>query len=191
MDKSNSDSKERGGSGRDSKSGLSKVIYRDYNEIEDRTSFSIHLANYWRELFGEDLDKFHYLGQNTDRPYRINGVEGQTLAWTLNDGAKIRIAEKDDKIIGFMVYHYLIDSILLVRGIYFVPEYRSRGLLARMIFSVGHVSRVFSQTLSKHEPQEIQGEKKNRVLVREHDGVKVWENIVSKTNRRNKEWDKQ
>jgi hypothetical protein len=145
----------------------------------------ILLRDYFKDLKGEDLDKFIWLGHENGKPYRMNEVEAQLNKWLLHDRAKVQVAELEDKIIGFMVYHYFFDSILVVRGIYFIPEYKNRGLLARMIFSIGHVSRVLSQTLTEHEPKEIQGEKKNRLLVYEDETYRVWENVISKGNRRN------
>ena len=183
MDSSTSEFKKRGGNDSDNKRGLSKVVYRDYNAVEDKISFHILLEKYWAELFEEDLDKFIWLGG--DRPYRINTVEVQILRWLVEDKALVKIAEVDDKIIGFMVYHYFFDSCVVVRGIYFNQEYRLRGLMSRIILSVGHVSRVISQTLSKHDPKEIKGIKKNRALIHESDDFKVWEYSMPRS-RRNK-----
>lgn len=178
MDSTKSKLKKRGVSRRNNIGSVPKVVVRPYDEVGDKISMHIILHKYWQELFDEDIDKFIWLGQDRGEPYRINKVEVQLLRWLLEDKAKIMVAELEDKIIGFMVYHYFFDSCLIVRGIYLLPKYRNAGLLARLIFSVGNVRRVLSQTLSKHEPKEIQGIKKNRHLVYENDEFKVWENVV-------------
>ena len=183
VDSGDSEPKKCGGDGRNNNRRLSEVVYRDYDPVEDKISLHILLREYWLELFGDDIDEFIWLGE--DRPYRINRIEAELLKWTLEDKASVRVAEVNDKLIGFMVYHYFFESCLIVRGIYFAPEFRKRSLLARMIFSVGHVSRVLSQTLSKHGPKEIIGEKKNRHMIYQNDEFMVWENVVSPGNRRN------
>ena len=136
-------------------------------------SFFVLFHDYWLEVHDEDLNRLIHLESGP-----MNELKAQLLVYLELDRCKIRLAKLGQKIVGFMIYHYLFDSILIVRGIYFMPEYRKRTWLRKLTLSVGTVKRVLSQTYTDRPPKEINGQKKNRKLIHKTDRFEVWENIV-------------
>jgi len=158
------------------------VKYIDY-QPEFLGAFSSLFADYWREVHGEELETVKVF-ETEDGDIITNGVEAQIYKYLYEDRAKIKIAVKGERMIGFMVYHYIFDSILICHGIYLRPEFRKANRMISLICSPGNPKRVFSQTYKgEMQPMEIRGEKKNRKLLHERENVLVWENILNRRPR--------
>ena len=140
----------------------------------------ICFSQYWAEAHREDRDKYVTIKKADGTEDRIYDLEGLLYWFLYEEHCKLRIAEHDNKVIGFMLYYYFFDSVLICRGIWFRPEYRKKMLLRGLTHSVGNVSLGISQTYSKHQPKEIQNEKTRRKKIYSNGEFDVWLNDLSK-----------
>jgi hypothetical protein len=138
------------------------------------------LNEFWKEAHREDKDRFITLKRDDGTEYEIYDLEG-LLYWFLHEEkCKLKIAEHDRKVIGFMLYYHFFDSVLIVRGIWFRPEHRKKFLLRGLTLSVGNVACVISQTYTGHPPSEIQNEKIRRKKLHSNGEFDVWLNDIRK-----------
>jgi len=138
------------------------------------------LGEFWKEAHNEDKDKYVTLKRSDGTSYQIYDLEG-LLYWFLHEEhCKLKIAEHDNKVIGFMIYYYFFESVLIVRGIWFRPEHRKKGFLRGLTHSVGHIACVLSQTYTGNSPKEIRNEKTRRKLLHRNDEFEVWFNDLRK-----------
>jgi len=133
----------------------------------------IMLNDYWSKVHGKDINELIELPSG-----RVSKLEVEFLNYTENERCNVKIAELDNRLIGFMIYNYVFNSVLICRAIYFETKYRKRGLLRGLTMSVGKVTRVLSQTYMNNQPEEIKRETKRRVKINSYDGIDVWENIL-------------
>jgi len=138
--------------------------------------------DYYQDVYHKDIDRIIEIENEKGEKFTMNELDASINSYTMVEKCKIKVAQLGEKLIGFMIYQYAFDSILLCRGIYFIPEYRKNFLLRRLIFSVGNVCRVFSTTHISGGPVEIQGEKPNRKLLHKTKDMIVWENIIRGTH---------
>lgn len=135
--------------------------------------------DYWLDVFREDIDRIIEIKTEQGELLTMNELKAQFDKYMLVDRCDLRVAEYKGKLIGFMFYHYIFESILIVRGIYFVKEFRKSFLMRSITMSVGHIVRGFSQTFKGvNQPEELKGEKPNRKLIHNTKDMMVWENIV-------------
>jgi len=157
------------------------VEIRDYSDHQFMPFASLFRKYFIEVEKREPLDDMTLTSDNG--PIQTNELQTKLYSY-LNEGAKIRLAYQDQMLIGFLIYHWIFDCVLIVRAIYLKPEYRNKTILRRLILSVGKVRRVISQTYKEKEPLDIRGEKKNRILIGTFEGMNVWENIVGDKNGR-------
>jgi len=153
---------------------MAEVIVLDY-EDEQIIPFSHLFAKFWRENEGrEPKDLMEYEGPNG--PTVGNEMQLKMYSY-LNEGAKVKLAYRKQKLIGFMIYHWIFNSVLIARAMYIEPDFRHGAIPRRLIFSVGKVKRMFSQTYKDKGSVEIQGKKVRRNLISDDGEIQVWENV--------------
>jgi len=147
------------------------MIYREYDAGCDLYALLRLLDEFWTEVHRENLNRmFVYEGQ------KFNGLEGKLYQF-LNEGCKITVAESEDTLIGFLIYHLIYDTICVTRALYLVPEKRKCTLMYgfyREMIKNG-VKKVYSQDYINHEPKEMRGETSKRKLLAQKDGMNIWE----------------
>ena len=146
--------------------------YRYYDPQTDLVPVCIMLNDFYKEVHEESWDKIYNLDGT-----RAYGVEGK-LMYFLEDGCKCRVAENEEgRLIGFLIYNLIYDTIAVVRGIYFVPDYRKSTRLYgifKQLFRDG-VIKVYSQTYANREPLDLRGEKRRRKLIATKEDMNIWE----------------
>jgi len=157
-----------------------KVEYRDYDESRDKTAMLFALNDYWFEVHREDKNRYFTYKQADGTETECSELEALLYWYLLEEHCKLRLAICGKKVIGFMLYYYFFDSVLVVRGIWFRPSYRKRMLLRGLTYSVGNVSCVISQTYSKNQPKDLKDEKKRRKRIYQNGEFDVWLNDLTK-----------
>ena len=164
-------SEESGGKPSDGDSGVFPVTYRDYNKETDKYSLPIMIDKFFLEAHNEDINVYREVQGGL-----YSGIECQMVLWD-QEKCSYQIAQKGNKPVGFMVYNLIYECILIVRAIYFEPEYRLKSHLRRMILGVGDVKHIYSMTYAEHEPKEIRGQKPKRHLIHTtKDNLNIWFN---------------
>ena len=153
--------------------------YRPYDKSIDYYPMLKLLDQMLIEVHQDDMNRI-FEGNGL----KINGIEGKLCTY-LEDGCSIQIAESKGRMVGFLIYHLIFDTIMVCRGIYFAPEYRKKsgmyGIMRKFVRN--GVKKIYSQTFEEHEPAELQGERGgNRIVKRKlldcKDGMNVWEATV-------------
>lgn len=136
------------------------------------------MSDYWLEVHGEDLRDFLEYESGGVRK-RVSKIEGKIYEYLHIHGAKIMVAEADNRIVGFMVYHLIFECVLICLGVYFIPAYQKAARLRSIICSPSSkIKKVISQTYKSKQPNNIRGEKDTRKVVAEMGELIVWENEV-------------
>ena len=143
------------------------MMFRDYKD-GDMVGLAICLDKYWKDVHGEDLNKTMQAEQ-----YEVNGLEAKIYEYIHVYRANIRVLEDEGKIVGFTIYHIAFECIMIILGVYLDAEYRSKGLLKKMVFSVPHeIKKIFSQTYPHKAHEDVPRKK-----IYEKDGLITWENF--------------
>ena len=142
-------SEEHGWSSCDSGCDVSEIAFREYQDNFDIVPLVSLIRDYWLKVNGEDL--WH--------PIRVEGksiyaAEAKLYQWKA-ERCNIQLALDNDAIVGFLLYHYAYNCVLLVEGIYVLPEYEKRGIGKKLIASIGKpIHLVLFQTHMKKNPPE-------------------------------------
>lgn len=69
---------------------------------------------------------------------------------------KVQLAFSEDRAIGFLLYYLAYNSILIIEGLYVLPEYEGRGVGKHLVESLGKpVLRVYFQTRKDSPPNRL------------------------------------
>jgi GNAT superfamily N-acetyltransferase len=134
---------------------------------------------YW-ELISPDTDKSVVL---LDNGLRLSEHEGQ-LAYYYGKLDQVRAVEYRNKIIGFLIYQIVLDGILLIRGLYVLPEYAGFGLGKGLVNSLTQpISKVIFQTRLEVPPNRLLGHVASRATkICETSQMATWEMTWEKSN---------
>lgn len=147
------------------------MIIVDYT-ADQMMPFAHLFYKYWEEVeHRKPIDLIR-----SDDGLGIGNELQQKLYSYMEEGAKVKLAYHERELIGFLIYHCIFGCVMIVRAVYLEPKYRLKNHLRKLIFSVGRMKRIFSQTYANLEPKEIQGVKRNRKLIATIDGMNIWEN---------------
>lgn len=133
---------------------FSGIEYLAYNfEPEPFGPLCAIFYRYWKEVNLEDLSgvvEREFAGE------KIQCLEVELKLWQLQaERCKIQLAVKDDRIIGFLLYHLAYDCVLLVEGIYVLPDAKGHGVGKGLINSLGKpIKRLYFETRQENPPQE-------------------------------------
>lgn len=155
------------------------MIYRPFDRNTDFYPMLKMLDEMLLEVHQDDLNQYYEANG-----LKINGIEGKLCTY-LDDGCKIEVAESKGRMVGFLIYHLIFDTIMICRGIYFVPEHRKTACMYGIMrkFVKNGLKKIYSQTFEEHEPLELQGERGgNRIVKRKllsnKGGMNIWEATI-------------
>ncbi|MHA2064493.1 MAG: GNAT family N-acetyltransferase [Candidatus Thorarchaeota archaeon] len=102
---------------------------------------------YWEKVYPEDANEVIDYGNG-----RLQTHEA-TLAHYWASGCFIRVVKYRTGIIGFLVYQIPLDGILLIKGLYSLPDYTGFGLGKGLVNSLNKpIKKVLFQTRKGNPP---------------------------------------
>lgn len=105
----------------------------------------------------------------------IPEIEGEFYA-CMNEGAKVKLAYLGSEIIGFMLYHYAYNCVLLIRHMYVIPEHENAGIAKKLVDAVGDVKKLIFQTRRNSPPERmLELTKEFRSVISEDPVITTWE----------------
>lgn len=130
------------------------------------------LVDYWQIVNEEDLStpyEYEIPGGSTTIP-----EARATLYMLLNEGAKIKLAYVGSDLVGFLIYHTVYRSSLVIRHLYSIRE---RSSTARVLVETAlpEVRKLLFQTRKVNPPKRLLGLLKGARVLYEDDKLIDWE----------------
>lgn len=135
------------------------------------------LWEYWFNVNQEDLSAIEVY-KCYDLEFPMPKVEAKLLQLEA-EGCKFKLAVEGTRIIGFLMYHLAYQCLLIVEGLFVLPEYEGKGVGKGFFNSLGPLKRVFFQTRKGNPPQKLFDIFRNDLVkvLTESDNKITWEMV--------------
>ena len=146
----------------------------DLDRLDDHIvePFLVLFNQYWREVNEEDLSGLQV--------YQVNGNDvlvpeiQATLYMLMQEGAKIKLAYEGSDLIGFLVYHTVYKSVVVIRHLYSIRE-RSSTAKRLVESALPNVKKLLFQTRKRNPPNRLLSILRNADILHEDNKLIDWE----------------
>ena len=140
---------------RDGDGCLLPIAFKEYEEgcFKDLVPL---MWEYYLCVNQEDLSEWEdlELAPGIVAPYQKVEIQ---IRGNLHKGVQFRLAYHEDRAVGFMMYNLFWDSIVVVHGMYILPEKQLKGVGKGLIWSLGDVKKVLFRTRKQNPPLRFLG----------------------------------
>jgi len=151
---------------------------RDYIPHEDIDLIRPSMIQYFKNVSDIDMLKTIKLDLK-DQEITIKKIDAEVVR-IIDDRCKIRLALIGNDVIGIMIYHIIYKCVLVIRGLYVIPEYRGKRIGTDIVDSLAEPGfKIIFQTHIGKRPRELfewikKWRLKHRKLRKEKDLI-TWE----------------
>jgi GNAT superfamily N-acetyltransferase len=134
------------------------ITFRPFDKKADVTAFLPIFWEYWYLVNGVDTSEVEELtltDQGAPEVVRLPKIEAILYGY-IYKGYDVQLAETENGIVGFVLYHDCFGAVLEVRGMYVDRAWRNEKLGAKLIDSIGlPIKQLIFQTRAKHPPERM------------------------------------
>lgn len=144
----------------------------DYKDTDFLETVAM-MWSFYKETQNEDLAHFISIPHESGNT-EVLAVEAQFYKFIHEDKARIKLARIDGEIVGYLLYHLLWGSTLIVHHLWITEELRNTQIGKRLVESVGEISHLIFQTSILTPPFGLFNNTKYKQVIGERGNYKTW-----------------
>lgn len=130
------------------------MIIRKFDRSKDIPQLCGLLYSAMLTTSNEDLSEWVDVPTLGDVIIPMQAAEAR-LYWYLHSGFEIMVAEDDNELVGFLVFHPIFTHMIAIRIMYLEPEFRGKKIAFQLVDKIEpRPKKVFFQTHRAIEPKE-------------------------------------